>query len=251
MRKDLTSNELRIYKFCQENPTDVYKMKIHELAERVYTTAPSISKLVKKLGFNNFQEFKVDVRDVFSMSKNSQHHNSFVNEYIQEMQDALTKVSESKVKAFCDFLSGCSTIITWGYGTSDSVANYVSYNLMVLGFNILNETDYTNCNVRSRFLTANDCVLIVSNSGESEMLEDIILNARKNGIKVAAITSRANSTLALKADAVLIYKNAIIKDTAFENISYPIQIAIIDIMLFHLSNVRKVSLKFNSKVEDS
>ena len=40
MRKDLTSNELRIYKFCQENPTDVYKMKIHELAERVYTTAP-------------------------------------------------------------------------------------------------------------------------------------------------------------------------------------------------------------------
>lgn len=251
MRKDLTSNELRIYKFCQENPADVYKMKIHELAERVYTTAPSISKLVKKLGFNSFQEFKVDVRDVFSISKNSQHHNSFVSEYIQEMQDALTKVSESKVKAFCDFLSDCSTIITWGYGTSDSVANYVSYNLMVLGFNILNETDYTNCNVRSRFLTANDCVLIVSNSGESEMLEEIIFNARKNGIKVAAITSRENSTLALKADAALIYKNAIIKDTAFENISYPIQIAIIDIMLFHLSNVRKVSLKFNSKVEDS
>lgn len=188
MRKDLTSNELRIYKFCQENPADVYKMKIHELAERVYTTAPSISKLVKKLGFNSFQEFKVDVRDVFSISKNSQHHNSFVSEYIQEMQDALTKVSESKVKAFCDFLSDCSTIITWGYGTSDSVANYVSYNLMVLGFNILNETDYTNCNVRSRFLTANDCVLIVSNSGESEMLEEIIFNARKNGIKVAAIT---------------------------------------------------------------
>ena len=246
MRKDLTSNELRIYKFCQENPTDVYKMKIHELAERVYTTAPSISKLVKKLGFNNFQEFKVDVRDVFSMSKNSQHHNSFVSEYMQEMHDALTKVSESKIKAFCDFLLDCSTIITWGYGTSDSVANYVSYNLMVLGFNILNETDYTNCNVRSRFLTANDCILIVSNSGESE-----IINARKNGIKVAAITSRENSTLALKADAALIYRNAIIKDTAFENISYPIQIAIIDIMLFHLSHVRKVSLKFNSKVEDS
>ena len=224
MRKNLTNNELRVYKFCQENPADVYKMKIHELADRVYTTAPSISKLVKKLGFNNFQEFKVNIRDVFSRSQNSQHHNAFVSEYIQEMQDALTRVSENKVKVFCDFLSDCNTIITWGYGTSDSVANYVSYNLMVLGFNILNETDYTNCNVRSRFLTANDCMLIVSNSGESEMLEEIIFNARKNGIKVAAITSRENSTLALKADAVLIYKNAIIKDTAFENISYPIQI---------------------------
>ena len=164
MRKNLTNNELRVYKFCQENPADVYKMKIHELADRVYTTAPSISKLVKKLGFNNFQEFKVNIRDIFSRTQNSQHHNAFVSEYIQEMQDALTRVSENKVKVFCDFLSDCNTIITWGYGTSDSVANYVSYNLMVLGFNILNETDYTNCNVRSRFLTANDCMLIVSNS---------------------------------------------------------------------------------------
>ena len=32
MRKNLTNNELRVYKFCQENPADVYKMKIHELA---------------------------------------------------------------------------------------------------------------------------------------------------------------------------------------------------------------------------
>ena len=250
MRKDLTSNELRIYQYCQDHPSDVYKMKIHELAERVYTTAPSISKLVKKLGFNNYQEFKVDIRDVFSMAQNSQQHNAFVSQYIQEVQDALTKIAESKVNAFCGFLSGCNTIITWGYGTSDSVAKYVSYNLMLLGFNSLNETDYTNCNVRSRFLTRHDCLLIVSNSGESEMLEEIILNARKNGVKVAAITSRANSTLAQSADAALIYKNAIIKDSAFENISYSIQIAIIDIMLFHLSNVRKVSLKFNSKVED-
>lgn len=251
MRKDLTSNELRIYKFCQENPADVYEMRIHELAERVYTTAPSISKLVKKLGFNNYQEFKVDIRDAFSMSNSSQQHHAFVSQYMQEVQDALTRVSEKKVQAFCDFLCGCNTIITWGYGTSDSVARYVSYNLMVLGFNIINETDYTNCNVRSRFLTPDDCMLIVSNSGESEMLDEIMFNARKHGVKVAAITSRQNSTLARQADAVLIYKNAIIKDSVFENISYPIQVAIVDIMLFHLSNVRKVSLKFNSKVEDS
>ncbi|MBU5641089.1 MurR/RpiR family transcriptional regulator, partial [Citrobacter sp. S46_ASV_140] len=112
MRKNLTNNELRVYKFCQENPADVYKMKIHELADRVYTTAPSISKLVKKLGFNNFQEFKVNIRDVFSRTQNSQHHNAFVSEYIQEMQDALTRVSENKVKVFCDFLSDCNTIIT-------------------------------------------------------------------------------------------------------------------------------------------
>lgn len=249
MRKDLTNNDLRIYKFCQENPSEVYEMKIHELAERVYTTAPSISRLVKKLGFNNFQEFKVNIRDVFTMSRNSQHHNTFVSQYAQEMQTTLTKISEKKIKAFCDFLSDCKFIITWGYGTSDSVAKYISYNLMVLGFNITNETDYTSCNVRSRFLTKDDCLLIVSNSGESLMLEEIINNARKNGVKVAAITSRQNSTLGQQANATLFYKNAMVKGTAFENVSYPIQIAVIDIMLFHLSNVRKISLKFNSKEE--
>lgn len=249
MRKDLTKNDLRIYKFCQENPSDVYEMKIHELADRVYTTAPSISKLVKKLGFNNFQEFKVNIRDAFTLSRNSQHHNMFISQYAQEFQDALIKVPEIKVNAFCDFLADCDSIITWGYGTSGSAANYLSYNLMVLGLDAHSESDYTNCNVRSRFMSANDCLVLVSNSGESEMLDEIISNARKYGVKVAAITSKLNSTLGRQADMALVYKNAIIKGSAFENISYPIQIAVIDIVLFHLSKMRRLSLKFNSKEE--
>lgn len=250
MKKDLTNNECRIYKFCQENPTDVYQMKIHELADRVYTTAPSISRLVKKLGFSNFQEFKANIRDVFAMAKNTQNHNHFISAYAQEIQGALIKVSETQITEFCSFLSKFNHLLTWGYGTSDSVAKYVSYNLMLLGFNINNESDYTNCSVRSRFLSANDCIIIVSNSGESIMLEEIIHNAHKHGVKIAAITSRDNSTLTRNADAALIYKNAIIKETAFENISYSLQIALVDVMLFHLSTVRKVSLKFNSKEED-
>lgn len=249
MRKDLTRNDLRIYKFCQENPAEVYEMKIHELAERVFTTAPSISKLVKKLGFNSFQEYKINIRDAFTPSGNSQHHNKFISQYAQEFQDALTKLPEANVSAFCDFLSGCNAIITWGYGTSGSTASYLSYNLMVLGFNAHNESDYTNCNVRSRFMSDRDCLLIVSNNGESDMLDEIISNARKYGVKVAAITSKQNSSLARRADISLLYKNAIIKGSAFENISYPIQIAVIDTLLFHLSKLRRISLKFNSKEE--
>lgn len=249
MKRNLTKNDLRIYRFCQENPAEVYEMKIHELAERVYTTAPSISKLVKKLGFNNFQEFKVNIRDAFTMSKNSQHYNAFIEHYAQEFKDVLVKTSEKKVIAFCEFLIGCKSIVTWGYGTSDSVAKYISYNLMVLGINAHNESDYTNCNVRSRFMTKDDCLLIVSNSGDSEMLDEIINNANKYGVKVAGLTSKLNSKLERKADISLVHKNAIIKGSAFENISYPMQIAVVDIMLFHLSKMRKISLKFNSKEE--
>lgn len=249
MKRFLTKNDLRIYKFCQENPAEVYDMKIHELAERVYTTAPSISKLVKKLGFNNFQEFKFNIRDAFTTSQNSQHYNAFINQYAYEFQDALVKTSEKSVITFCEFLKDCNSIITWGYGTSDSVAKYISYNLMVLGFNAHNETDYTSCNVRSRFMTKDDCLLIVSNSGDSEMLAEIISNAKKHGVKVAGITSKLNSTLERKADVTLTHKNAIIKGSAFENISYPIQIMVVDLVLFQLSKMRKISLKFNSKEE--
>lgn len=249
MKNYLTKNDLRIYRFCQENPADVYEMKIHELAERVYTTAPSISKMVKKLGFNNFQEFKVNIRDAFTMSKNSQHYNVFIEQYSQEFKDVLVKTSEKKVIEFCEFLTGCKSIVTWGYGTSDSVAKYISYNLMVLGLTAHNEADYTNCNVRSRFMTKDDCLLIVSNSGDSEMLGEIMSNASKYGVKVAGLTSRLNSRLEREADISLVHKNAIIKGSAFENISYPIQIAVVDIILFHLSKIRRISLKFNSKEE--
>lgn len=49
-------------------------------------------------------------------------------------------------------------------------------------------------------LAAQDCLLVISNSGESAALLKQIRVAKENGMKIIALTNRADSPIALEAD---------------------------------------------------
>ncbi len=57
-------------------------------------------------------------------------------------------------------------------------------------------------------VTAADTLLMLSNSGESRELSDLLDHAKRNGIPLVAMTGRAESTLAQQADCVLLLPNA-------------------------------------------
>jgi arabinose-5-phosphate isomerase len=57
-------------------------------------------------------------------------------------------------------------------------------------------------------IVAGDAVLLLSNSGETVELADIVAHARRFGLKLVAITTRAGSTLALAADVALLLPQA-------------------------------------------
>ena len=57
-------------------------------------------------------------------------------------------------------------------------------------------------------VTAADTLLMLSNSGESRELSDLLEHAKRNGIALIAMTRGAESTLAQQADCVLLIPNA-------------------------------------------
>ncbi|SCM69502.1 KpsF/GutQ family sugar-phosphate isomerase [Donghicola eburneus] len=57
-------------------------------------------------------------------------------------------------------------------------------------------------------ITKNDVVILISNSGETKELADIIAHTRRFGIKMVAITKNADSTLAQQSDYLLQLPNA-------------------------------------------
>lgn len=57
-------------------------------------------------------------------------------------------------------------------------------------------------------VTGNDVVLLLSNSGESAELSDLIHYTRRFGVKLIAMTGNSNSTLAKHSDAVLLLPKA-------------------------------------------
>ena len=57
-------------------------------------------------------------------------------------------------------------------------------------------------------ITSDDAVILISNSGETRELADVIAHTRRFGIALIAITKKARSTLAKQADHLLLLPDA-------------------------------------------
>ena len=57
----LTSSEKAAADYILKNPDKVLKMTSRELAEQIYVSAPTIIRLCKKLGYESFTDFKMDL----------------------------------------------------------------------------------------------------------------------------------------------------------------------------------------------
>jgi len=101
-------------------------------------------------------------------------------------------------------VSGGGRVIVTGMGKSGHVARKIAATMASTG----TPASYVHPGEASHgdlgMITGHDAVLALSNSGETAELADLIAYARRFGIPLVGITSRAGSTLAQAADQALI-----------------------------------------------
>jgi arabinose-5-phosphate isomerase len=99
-------------------------------------------------------------------------------------------------------------VIVAGLGKSGHVARKIAATLASTGtpaqFVHPNEASHGDLGM----VTAADTLLMLSNSGETSELADLLVHAKRNGIPLVAITGGAGSTLATEADCVLLLPEA-------------------------------------------
>ena len=112
-------------------------------------------------------------------------------------------LSESFTKAVKVLSSVKGKIIISGIGKSGHIAQKIASTFSSIGspsfFVHPSEANHGDLGM----ITENDCVLLISNSGETIELFNIILHCKKMKIPTIAITSDDNSTLAKKTEIVL------------------------------------------------
>ena len=126
--------------------------------------------------------------------------------------DALTLAAEGLDGRFTqavDLLYAAKgRVIVSGIGKSGHVARKIAATLASTG----TPAQYVHPGEASHgdlgMVTEADAVLVLSNSGESRELSDLLVHAKRNGIRLIAMTAREDSTLATHADCVLVLPNA-------------------------------------------
>ncbi|WP_417585494.1 KpsF/GutQ family sugar-phosphate isomerase [Pelagibacterium sp.] len=119
-----------------------------------------------------------------------------------------TGLGDSHLKAL-EILEGMEgRVIVSGVGKSGHIGNKIAATFASTGTpaQFVHATEASHGDLG--MVTARDVCLVISNSGETTELADIITYSRRFGIPLIAITRRAESTLASQADVALLLPDA-------------------------------------------
>ncbi|ACJ15821.1 bifunctional D-arabino 3-hexulose-6-phosphate formaldehyde lyase/phosphohexuloisomerase [Thermococcus onnurineus NA1] len=133
----------------------------------------------------------------------------FWGEYMMTIRKAMTDILEhinqvaesiklEQVRGFVDAMIGANKIFIYGAGRSGLVGKAFAMRLMHLDFNV-----YVVGETITPAFEPGDLLIAISGSGETKSIVDAAEIAKRQGGKVVAITSYANSTLGKLSDVVV------------------------------------------------
>lgn len=243
-----TQVETKIIIYCQENANHIYDDSISTLAEKVYTTPSTISKLTRKMGYNSFIEFKIDYQMKYGVTQSELNVDEFVVNYSNQFTNALNKIDLQQIISCKELLMSADDILLFGIGSSAGAAKYLKNNLLRLNIRAMQENNFYSNSMQLHARSNGKLILVLfSHSGETREIIQSLADVDTSTFEIVLVTAKPNSTLGEMADHLIFYNIETDDKSPFSNWSYTIQIAICDILLNELTRDITPNIKLNSQ----
>jgi len=259
---DMTDSEKKIADYILNNPEEIYKLNINDLAQKNDVSLPTVFRFAKTLGFEGFKEFKVELIKNMAMGLNMAVDNAdygstegitrnIFEQHAKNLQETLELTDFNAIEKAVDLILGAKKIVYFAVSSSLSIA-FESYSRFLrAGFNCYYNSDSYSQRVLSTQCGPEDVVIAISFSGESYEVIDCVKNAKANKAKTICFTAFMKSTLTDYADILLLTVPVKYK---YQNIDIPSRTSIHALLdAIYLNVVTKNSEKaagFLSKSEE-
>ncbi len=195
----LNDLESRVFHFVLNNHELVSYLPIRDLAKKADVSTSTVLRFVKKMGFSSYNDFKYAYRQYWQSERNYEKDYDFAavtncldkfgSEYYRDLfDDALSLIVQSKHVLFIG-IGNSATTCQYGarrFTNAGRMSFALSDPYMGIGQNYKDAT-----------------IIVVSISGQTREVVDIIANAKQYHCKIIAITTSPDSPLAKLADLVI------------------------------------------------
>ncbi|WP_406614323.1 MurR/RpiR family transcriptional regulator [Mycoplasma corogypsi] len=229
-RKILSNdNFLAIWDFIETNPNEVSQGSVVSISQKINISQPTISRFVKALGFNNYNDFRVyvterNIRQAYGLkelheskaenvSLNTDRITDDVYTHYRYSIDETMKNIKAQIRDLDDYIKTVindfkNNHIFYGVGESGWVARYLAEALNKVGFNakwintvydmLTNEFVFNHNNVN---------ITIISNSFNTTEIKAVSrVLRRKNNLNIYAITASVDRAKECLPKAKKIFK---------------------------------------------
>lgn len=217
-RKDgLTPVEIRIASYVLENPEEVPRLSIRQLASASRTSDASVLRFCRTLGFQGYRDFIVSLSSCLgSKEEDSGQYTDIqpgddldsiittvARSNCRSIEDTMRVVDREEIARAVELLRQTDRVDFFGMGASglvcmDACQKFMRINKMCHAY-----TDGHSQLTAASLMTRENVVVMISNSGKTAEIVDALGPAKKNGAKIIAITRFRKSPLADQADVAL------------------------------------------------
>lgn len=206
----MTATDQKVAQAVLADPKAAVNYTISELAKVAQVSEASISRFCKNLTLTGFHQLKIQ------LAKVADDESAYYDEInIDNVQQALTNIKSNKIAEISNTLAGFTTPVLKkimilidharilqiaAEGNTYPVVADAVYRFNQIGIMAIGDESWSTSIGQTLNLTANDVLLVISNSGESKALLKQIEVAHQRGMQVISITNRKDSPIALKAD---------------------------------------------------
>lgn len=208
----LTIKENEIAEYILENMNEVLKMTSAELAKRAGVGQSSVIKFIKKIGFNKYGDFKIQLskeleNEKIYKIKETIHSQIYVDDSLENIAtktlNEITKALEKTIgnidyryfETVIELIKKSKKILIIGSGMSSIVARDLEMKFIKINIEAVHYESSHMQLMRLATMDSKDLVIAISHRGETEDVIDVIKKAKKKNINVLSITSIGKNTV--------------------------------------------------------
>lgn len=197
---DLTSSEQRVFTYIYNSQKEVVQMKITDLADATFTSKTVIINMAQKLGFSGFADLKYYLRSGTKSTTQTLSYDDLEYSLKDNIEKTFSLMNAETMRLVTKQIIRAKTVYVVARGTSKSVGYHLEHLLLTIGIKCVFLKDYNLISIVSKSLESDECVILLSLSGNTDKMVEIANMAKARGAKSVSLTSFTTNSLSKIAD---------------------------------------------------
>lgn len=202
---ELSETDMVIYKFILQNMDKVQFMRVIDLAEATHVSNASVTRFIRKIGYESFAEFRVKMKKEVKQNEKKELNN-LTNSIYNFLDNIDNRDFQRKIDYIVELILEGRTLVFLGTGSSGINAEYGARMLSNVGVPAFSIKDPYYPFDSLMEIQSNLIFVVLSVTGEMPVVNELVTKLRRKEQNfVLSITGAAASTLAKLSNMSLIY----------------------------------------------
>lgn len=203
----LSKSERKVAEYILSERGNIIYETLLEISKKINVGEATILRFVRKVGFNGFQDLKLQIAKD-DEPVNESYHENYIDSITANMTNTIINTKNvldvNQLSLGISLIENCEKLFFYGVGASGLAANEAQNRFVRMGKTGLAITDSHFQMMYSSLCGEGDVIIALSLSGYTKDIMDSLKIAKKQKAKIIAITNYALSPIAQLSDCLLL-----------------------------------------------